>query len=73
MDETRASLLGDHAGASSSPALALALIGAAIPALAQEGGDQAARYGAAIYAEFCQACHGPRGEAIAGGTGLPGD
>ncbi|MEL7675380.1 MAG: c-type cytochrome [Chloroflexota bacterium] len=49
------------------PALALALIGAAIPALAQEGGDQAARYGAAIYAEFCQACHGPRGEAIAGG------
>lgn len=48
-------------------ALALILIGVATPALAQEGDGQAARYGAAIYAEFCQACHGPRGEAIAEG------
>lgn len=48
-------------------ALALALIGAVSPALAQAGDGQAARYGAAIYAEFCQACHGPHGEAIAEG------
>ena len=31
-------------------------------------GDEAAARGAAVYAEFCQACHGPQGEAT--GTGL---
>jgi len=51
----------------SSVAIALALLAAVTPALAQ-GDDQAARFGAAIYAEFCQACHGPQGEAIAEGA-----
>lgn len=32
-----------------------------------QSADPAALRGAAVYAEFCQACHGPRGEAI--GTG----
>lgn len=58
-------------------AIVLALVLAAAPVLAQDGeghgqaddpnADRAARYGAAIYAEFCQACHGPRGEGIAEG------
>jgi len=53
--------------------LVLALALAVAPVLAQDGeghgqaDDRAARYGAAIYAEFCQACHGPRGEGIAEG------
>lgn len=51
----------------SSVVVALALLGAVTPALAQ-GDDQAAHFGAAIYAEFCQACHGPQGEAIAEGA-----
>jgi mono/diheme cytochrome c family protein len=38
-------------------------------AYAQEGEDETitARRGAAVYAEFCQACHGPQGEAIGEG------
>jgi len=32
-----------------------------------EADDLAARRGAAVYAEFCQACHGPRGESIGAG------
>jgi mono/diheme cytochrome c family protein len=36
-------------------------------AYAQEEGNIAARRGAAVYAEFCQACHGPQGEALAEG------
>jgi len=31
------------------------------------GADQAAVRGAAVFAEFCQACHGPRGESIGSG------
>jgi len=50
-----------------SAVIALALFGAAAPARAQ-GDDEAALYGAAVFAEFCQACHGPRGEAIAEGA-----
>ena len=40
------------------------------PIYAQEGGSedkQAALRGAVLYAEFCRACHGPMGEAIADG------
>lgn len=47
------------------------LIVAALPAMAQDGGDhgsgehsESALRGAAIYATYCQACHGPTGEAI---------
>jgi len=57
--------------------LVLAALAAAQRASAQEGQggsaagaqapDPAVLRGAALYAEFCQACHGPRGEAI--GTG----
>lgn len=54
--------------------LALLALGAAQPVLAQDGhggesggADLAALRGAAVYAEFCQACHGPQGEAL--GTG----
>jgi mono/diheme cytochrome c family protein len=41
------------------------LLAAAATAYAQEDGGEAtaARRGAAVYAEFCQACHGPQGEA----------
>ena len=53
---------------------ALLALGAAQPVLAQDGhgsesgdADLAALRGAAVYAEFCQACHGPQGEAL--GTG----
>ncbi len=42
---------------------------------AGDGGTQedalAARRGAAVYAEFCQACHGPQGEAIGTGPAFP--
>ena len=56
--------------------LILAALGLARSARAQEaqgegtgGGDElAALRGAAVYAEFCQACHGPRGESIGTGT-----
>ena len=52
--------------------LVLVLVAAwlAQPVLAQDGeedeagGSLAAWRGAALYAEFCQACHGPRGEAL---------
>ncbi|MCL4237561.1 MAG: c-type cytochrome [Anaerolineae bacterium] len=54
--------------------LALLALGAAPPILAQDGhegdsgdADLAPLRGAAVYAEFCQACHGPQGEAL--GTG----
>ncbi len=48
--------------------LALAVVGAARTVVAQGGADNLAPVrGAAVYAEFCQACHGPRGEAR--GTG----
>lgn len=36
-----------------------------------EDAAQAARRGAAVYAEFCQACHGPQGEAIGTGPAFP--
>jgi len=42
--------------------LVLVVIGAAV-ALAQEDGN--AVRGAALYAEYCLACHGPQGEARA--------
>jgi mono/diheme cytochrome c family protein len=53
-------------------AAGMIVILAALPASAQEGGEGepdefAARRGAAVFAEFCQACHGPTGEAIASG------
>lgn len=54
-------------------AAGLALMAAAIvislPVYAQGGeeNDLAPLRGAAVYAEFCQACHGPRGEAIGDG------
>ena len=49
--------------------LVLAAIGTARPVVAQGGeGDLTPRRGAAVYADFCQACHGPRGEAR--GTGV---
>lgn len=36
------------------------------------GDDEvAALRGAAVFAEFCQACHGPRGEALAAGPSFP--
>ncbi len=46
-----------------------ALILAALPAYAQGGDEEAiaAARGAARYAAFCQACHGPQGEAVADG------
>ncbi len=53
--------------------LIAAALGTAHPTSAQEGegsseaAELAAARGAAVYAEFCQACHGPRGEAL--GTG----
>jgi len=54
--------------------LLCAALGAARPVLAQDGhgsdsgnADLAPLRGAAVYAEFCQACHGPQGEAL--GTG----
>src|SRR5690606_39084458 len=50
-----------------SVTLLLALLAGGAPTLAQDDG-QAARFGAAVYAEFCQTCHGPRGEAIAEGA-----
>jgi mono/diheme cytochrome c family protein len=54
-------------------AVSVILVMVALPAAAQEGGDQggdfseSAQRGAAVYAAYCQACHGPTGEAI--GTG----
>lgn len=36
-----------------------------------EGGDAAVLRGAAVYAEFCQACHGPHGEARGSGPAFP--
>ena len=56
-------------------AAGMIVILAALPASAQEGGEGepdefAARRGAAVFAEFCQACHGPTGEAIASGPGF---
>jgi mono/diheme cytochrome c family protein len=58
-----------------SAVLAFAVLGAAQPVLAQDshGGesgdaDAMALRGAAVFAEFCQACHGAQGEAL--GTGL---
>jgi mono/diheme cytochrome c family protein len=61
-------------------AVSVILIMVALPAAAQEGGDQggdksqpggdfseSAQRGAVVYAAHCQACHGPTGEAI--GTG----
>ena len=58
-----------------SAALAFAVVGMAQPVLAQDGHDSesggrdaAALRGAAVFAEFCQACHGPQGEAL--GPGL---
>lgn len=55
--------------------LALLALGAARPVLAQDGhgsdagdADLAALRGAAVYAEFCQACHGPQGEALGAGA-----
>ncbi|NDJ87117.1 MAG: c-type cytochrome [Chloroflexi bacterium] len=55
---------------------ALILIGATTysPILAQDGGDheneedEIVLKGAVLYAEFCNACHGPTGEAIAEGS-----
>lgn len=46
--------------------LSLVVLAAGAPALAQDDG-QAARFGAAVYAEFCQACHGSQGESVADG------
>lgn len=46
--------------------LSLVVLAAGAPVLAQDDG-QAARFGAAVYAEFCQACHGPQGESVAEG------
>jgi mono/diheme cytochrome c family protein len=54
-------------------AVSLALVVAALPAAAQEGGDHGSEYsedalrGAAVYAMYCQACHGPTGESIGSG------
>lgn len=55
---------------------AMLALGATQPVLAQDGhGDEsggtdvvAALRGAAVYAEFCQACHGPQGEALGAGA-----
>jgi mono/diheme cytochrome c family protein len=47
-------------------AVGIALIAIASFVYAQDD-DTAARRGAAVYAEFCQACHGPAGEGIAAG------
>ena len=55
--------------------VSLMLIVAALPVAAQDGGDdhgegdtsETMLRGAAVYATYCQACHGPTGEAI--GTG----
>ena len=51
--------------------LLMAALGTAYAQEGQDGGEQgdnlAAIRGAAVFAEFCQACHGPQGEAI--GTG----
>ena len=56
---------------------ALLLVAASL-AYAQDGngddtaaGDEAAIHGAAVYAEFCQACHGPQGAAVAPGPAFP--
>lgn len=50
-----------------SVTLLLALLAGGAPTLAQDDGQEA-RFGAAVYAEFCQTCHGPRGEPIAEGA-----
>ncbi len=50
--------------------IALVAVGMAQTTHAQEGedhADPAVLRGAALYAEFCGACHGPQGEAIAAG------
>jgi mono/diheme cytochrome c family protein len=53
-------------------ALVIAGLWAARLAHAQEGSDEYAPWrGAAVYAEFCQACHGPHGESIAPGRAFP--
>lgn len=54
--------------------LLAAAFGVAHLTFAQEGSGSdpyAAVRGAAVYAEFCQACHGPRGEAIGTGPAFP--
>lgn len=51
--------------------LGVVLVGVGLrPTLAQDGhgeADQTVLRGAVLYAEFCAACHGPQGEAIAAG------
>ncbi|MBN1678735.1 MAG: c-type cytochrome, partial [Anaerolineae bacterium] len=38
---------------------------------AEHSDDLAPLRGAAVYAEFCQACHGPQGESIGTGAAFP--